>query len=57
MEVHKFSCPLGHQFFMSLKLPQPIEDIAPLLKKIQCPVCYSKDIKMYASAFKVLGLR
>lgn len=53
--VNQFDCG-EHKFYLSLHLPQSLEDFAKFAQNVKCPVCGvgSKKISMSATEYKVI---
>lgn len=50
-QVHKFNCENDHVFYVPLQLPQPIEKVGKVFKRIRCPYCRSTHLYLHFENF------
>lgn len=46
IEIYQFECEHEHIFFIQLNLPLDVNELADTFKRVQCPVCTNKKIKV-----------
>lgn len=51
--VHKFICSNGHYFYVPLNLPQPVEKVGQLFKRIRCPYCRTSELNLHFRSFEI----